>query len=425
MSYEFFVSLRYLKAKRKSAFISIITAISTAGVALGVMALIIVLAVMTGFEEDLKDKILGTNAHIVVLRNDGPIENYEEVVTKLQQYKGVVAATPFIYSQVMLSADKDVSGVVLRGIDPETDKKVTNLYKAMVNGSIDDLEIKPTTNSSSVVADSLPGLIIGKELANRLHVSVGDRINVISPLGNITPLGMVPKMKGFKVVGIFNTGMFEYDSTLAYVSLPEAQTFLNMEGSVTGIQLRVKDVYGTGKIVQQINKDFGFSYYARDWMEMNRNILFALKTEKVVMFIILTLIVLVAAFGIASTLFMLVMEKHRDIAILKSMGATNRSIMKIFVLEGLIIGAMGTITGVLAGLVIALNLEKIVGIVQRLTGFALFDKHVYYLDRFPSQVVPSDVVTIAVTAIIISFIATLYPSWQASKLLPAEAFRYE
>ncbi|HLO26827.1 MAG TPA: lipoprotein-releasing ABC transporter permease subunit [Geobacteraceae bacterium] len=424
MPYELFIGLRYLKAKRKSTFISIITLISTAGVALGVMALIIVLAVMTGFEEDLKDKILGTNAHIVVLRSNGSIDNYAAVVDRLKGFRGVVAATPFIYSQVMVSSGKNVSGVVLRGIDTKTDPLVTNLHKSLVEGKLTDLDEK-TSAPLADAAPPRPGLIIGKELAKNLNLYVGDPINIISPLGNITPLGMVPKLKQFRVAGIFNTGMFEYDSTLAYVSLDEAQSFLGLDGTVTGIQLKVADVYKTGTLVRLINRELGFPYYARDWMQMNKNILFALKTEKMVMFIILTLIVLVAAFGIASTLFMVVMEKTKDIAILKSMGATGRSIMRIFVLEGLIIGFFGTIVGVLGGLLVALNLEPIVGLVQRLTGFELFSKDVYYLDRFPSQVVPSDVLLISVTAILISFVATLYPSWQASRMQPAEALRYE
>jgi lipoprotein-releasing system permease protein len=219
--------------------------------------------------------------------------------------------------------------------------------------------------------------------------------------------------------------MFEYDSTLAYVALGEAQSFLGMGDTVTGIQLKVADVYKTGDIVRNINRNIGFPYYARDWMQMNKNILFALKTEKMVMFIILTLIVLVAAFGIASTLFMVVMEKTKDIAILKSMGSTGSSIMRIFILEGLIIGVTGTMLGVMGGLLVALNLEQIVGFVQRVTGFELFSKDVYYLDRFPSLVIPGDVLLISVTAVIISFLATLYPSWQASRMAPAEALRYE
>ena len=426
MPYELFISLRYLKAKRKSAFISIITLISTAGVALGVMALIIVLAVMTGFEMDLKEKILGTNAHLVVLKNGSTIDNYPELMQKLSKYDGVLAATPFIYNQVMLTSGKSVSGVVLRGIDPETDQKVTNLHKAMISGKLSALLPE---NGSIMLKDSnassLPGVIIGKELARNLNLFPGDRINVVSPMGNMTPLGMVPKMKGFRVAGIFHTGMFEYDSTIAYVWIKDAQEFFAMGDSVTGIQLKVSDVYATTALSKRINSDLGIDYHARDWMQMNKNILFALKTEKVVMFIILTLIVLVAAFGIASTLFMLVMEKTRDIAILKSMGASGRSIMKIFILEGLIIGTSGTLAGLVSGLLIAKNLESIVGFVQKVTGFELFSRDVYYLDRFPSHVVPMDVMIISITAIVISFIATLYPSWQASRLLPSEALRYE
>ena len=416
MPFELFIGLRYLKAKRKSTFISLITLISVAGVALGVMALIIVLAVMTGFEEDLKDKILGTNAHIVVLNATGAVQDYQRVLKKVQGIDGVVAATPFIYNQVMLSSGKNVSGVVLRGIDVASDAKVTNLHKSIVEGSLQALN----ANSGQT-----PGLVIGKELAKNLGLFLGDTVDVISPMGNITPFGMMPKMRHFHVSGIFNTGMFEYDSTLAYVSLSEAQNFLALGDVVTGIQLKVRDVYRTGELAQTINRELGPPFHARDWMQMNKNILFALKTEKSVMFIILTLIVLVAAFGIASTLFMVVMEKTRDIAILKSMGATSRSIMRIFVFEGVIIGVLGTAIGVLSGLLVALNLGPIVDLVQKVTGFELFSKDIYYLDHFPSQVIPSDVLLISVTAVLISFAATLYPSWAASRLSPAEALRYE
>ncbi len=424
MPYELFIGLRYLKAKRKSTFISIITVISTSGVALGVLALIVVLAVMTGFEESLKTKIMGTNAHLVVLAGPNGITRYTPLMETLKKFDGVVAATPFIYSQVMLTSGKNVSGVVLRGVDLATDLKVTNLHRAVCDGSIEKLESvsgRPTAGSEP----PLPGIMIGRELAKSLNLFVGDTLNVVSPMGTITPMGMIPKIKKFKVVALFNTGMFEYDSTLAYVTLSNAQEFLGMGDGVTGIQLKVSDVYKTGTLVKQINQGLGAPYYARDWMQMNKNILFALKTEKMVMFIILTLIVLVAAFGIASTLFMVVMEKTKDIAILKSMGATGRSIMKIFVLEGLIIGVTGTTIGIVGGLLIACNLEALVDLIQRLTGFELFSKDVYYLDRFPSQVIPGDVVLIGVTAVLISFLATLYPAWQASKMAPAEALRYE
>lgn len=420
MPFELFIGLRYLKAKRKSTFISIITFISTAGVSLGVMALIVVLAVMTGFEVDLKEKILGTNAHLVVIRNGAPMGNYRSVMEKLKSIKGVQAATPFIYNQVMLSSGKNVSGVVLRGIDVVTDRQVTRLSSSLVEGNLVALD-----PGMSQGADPTPGLLVGKELAKHLNLFVGDRVNVISPMGNITPLGMMPRMKPFKLVGIFNTGMFEYDSTLAYVSLGQAQNFFDLGDTVTGIQLKVDDVYHTGELARTINSEMGADFYARDWMQMNRNILFALKTEKMVMFIILTLIVLVAAFGIASTLFMVVMEKTRDIAILKSMGATGGSIMKIFVLEGLIIGIIGTILGVASGLLVSHNLEPIIGFIQKITGQNFFSKDIYYLDHFPSLVVQSDVILISITAVLISFMATLYPAWQASRMLPAEALRYE
>ena len=419
MSYELFIALRYLRAKRRSAFISIITFISTSGVALGVMALIIVLAVMTGFEEDLKEKILGTNAHIVVLKSSGAMDDYRGVMEQARGIRGVTAATPFIYSQVMLSSGKNVSGVVLRGMDPGSDATVTNFRKSLVEGNLAGLEPGGGPGGSE------PGIVIGRELARNLNLAVGDKVSVISPLGTLTPLGMIPKMKPFRVVGLFNTGMFEYDSTLAYVGLAQAQAFLSLGDAVTGIQLRVADVYRTGGISKEINRALGYPYYARDWMQMNKNILFALRTEKMVMFIILTLIVLVAAFGIASTLFMVVMEKTKDIAILKSMGGTGLSVMKIFVLEGLVVGVIGTFFGVLGGLLIALNLETIVTVIQHLTGLQFFSKDVYYLDHFPSRVIPGDVALISVTAILISFVATLYPSWQASRLPPAQALRYE
>ena len=416
MPFELFIGLRYLKAKRKSTFISLITLISVAGVALGVMALIIVLAVMTGFEEDLKEKILGTNAHVVILNGTGAVEDYQKLLKQVKLVDGVLAATPFIYNQVMLSTGRNVSGVVLRGIEVKTDAQVTNLHKSMVEGSLQSLD------DSSL---KTPGLVVGKELAKNLGLYLGETVDVISPMGNITPMGMMPKLKRFHVAGIFNTGMFEYDSTLAYVSLSEAQQFLGMGDVVTGIQLRVRDVYKTGELARALNEQLGPPYHARDWMQMNKNILFALKTEKAVMFIILTLIVLVAAFGIASTLFMVVMEKTRDIAILKSMEATSRSIMQIFVLEGVIIGILGTAIGVLSGLLVALNLEPIVDVVQKVTGFELFSKDIYYLDHFPSQVIPADVMLISITAVVISFAATLYPSWAASRMSPAEALRYE
>ncbi|HXX33783.1 MAG TPA: lipoprotein-releasing ABC transporter permease subunit [Thermodesulfobacteriota bacterium] len=416
MKYEWFIGLRYLKAKRKQSFISIITIISILGVWLGVWVMITVLSVMSGFEKTLKEKILGTQAHLVVLKaNQEGMDQYEEVVKEVEQVKGVVSATPFIFSQVMLSSESSVLGVVLNGIDPDRVGKVIELAHNMKAGSLQDLK---TEGESS-------GIILGVELAKRLGVSINDPIQVISPLGTITPMGMMPKMKRFRVVGIFYSGMYDFDNTLAYISIPSAQKFLNMDSRVTGIEIKTDDIYKVKKIGKEIHQKLGFPFWTKDWMEMNRNLFSALKLEKIVMFILLVLTVLVAAFNIISTLIMVVMEKHKDIAILKSMGARSSGILKIFVIEGLVIGVVGTILGVIQGLMIALNMNAIQEFLERQLGYKLLASDVYYIDRLPSQVNPLDVGLIIVTVIGISLLATLYPSWRASRLDPAEALRYE
>jgi lipoprotein-releasing system permease protein len=416
MRYEWFIGLRYLKAKRKQTFISIITLISIVGFALGVWALIVVLAVMSGFEKTLKEKILGTQAHLVVLKTSQEgMDRYEEVVKEVEQVKGVVSATPFILSQVMLSSESNVFGVVLNGIDPDRVGKVIELARNMKAGRLQDLKAE---------GDS-PGIILGVELAKRLGVSLNDAIQVISPLGTMTPVGMMPKMKRFRVMGIFYSGMYDFDNTLAYISIPSAQKFLNMDSRVTGIEIKTSDVYKVKKIGKEIRQKLGFPFWTRDWMEMNRNLFSALKLEKVAMFIILVLIVLVAAFNIISTLIMVVMEKNKDIAILKSMGAPSKGILRIFIIEGGVIGVVGTFFGTVVGLATALNLEKVSGFVENLFGFKILPSDVYYIDKLPSQVNPLDIGLIVMTAILISLLATLYPSWRASKLDPAEALRYE
>lgn len=416
MRYEWFIGLRYLKAKRKQTFISIITLISIVGFALGVWALIVVLAVMSGFEKTLKEKILGTQAHLVVLKTSQEgMDRYEEVVKEVEQVKGVVSATPFILSQVMLSSESNVFGVVLNGIDPDRVGKVIELARNMKAGRLQDLKAE---------GDS-PGIILGVELAKRLGVSLNDAIQVISPLGTMTPMGMMPKMKRFRVMGIFYSGMYDFDNTLAYISIVSAQKFLNMGSRVTGIEIKTSDVYKVKKIGKEIRQKLGFPFWTRDWMEMNRNLFSALKLEKVAMFIILVLIVLVAAFNIISTLIMVVMEKNKDIAILKSMGAPSKGILRIFIIEGGVIGVVGTFFGTVVGLATALNLEKVSGFVENLFGFKILPSDVYYIDKLPSQVNPLDVGLIVMTAILISLLATLYPSWRASKLDPAEALRYE
>jgi lipoprotein-releasing system permease protein len=418
MKYEWFIGLRYLKAKRKQTFISIITIISIVGVAVGVMTLIVVLAVMSGFEKTLKEKILGTQAHLVVLKaNQQGMDHYEEVLKQVQEVKDVVSAAPFIFNQVMLSSESNVSGVVIKGIDPDRVGKVTELAHNMKAGRLQDLKESGDHDPS--------GIILGAELAKHLGVTLNDAIQVVSPLGTMTPMGMMPKMKRFRVVGIFYSGMYEYDNTMAYVSLESAQKFFGMGARVTGIEIKTDDIYKVKEIGKEIRQKLGFPFWTKDWMEMNRNLFSALKLEKIAMFIILVLIVLVAALNIISTLIMVVMEKNKDIAILKSMGTPSKGILRIFIIEGGIIGVVGTALGTILGLGIALNLDKIVAFLENRFGFKIFSPDIYYIEKFPSQVNPMDVGLIVMTAIFISLLATLYPSWRASKLDPAEALRYE
>jgi lipoprotein-releasing system permease protein len=418
MKYEWFIGLRYLKAKRKQTFISIITVISIAGVMVGVMALIVVLAVMSGFENTLKEKILGTQAHLNLLKaTQEGMDQYQEVAKRVEETKGVVSAAPFIISQVMLSSESNVFGVVLKGIDPDRVGRVTELAHNLKAGRLEDLK-------GGKEGDP-PGIILGVELAKHLSVSLNDSIQVISPLGTVTPMGMMPKMRRFRVKGIFYSGMYEFDNTMAYVSLESAQKFFSMGDRVTGIEIKTNDIYKVKEVGQEIRRKMGFPFWTKDWMEMNRNLFSALRLEKIAMFIILVLIVLVAAFNIISTLIMVVMEKNKDIAILKSMGASSRSILKIFTIEGGVIGVVGTILGTILGLAAAFNLEKITDFVESLFGFKILSSDVYYIDKLPSQVNPLDVTLIVLTAVLISLLATLYPSWRASKLDPAEALRYE
>ncbi len=425
MSYELLISLRYLRAKRKQIFVSIITFISIAGIFLGVAALIIVLAVMNGFENDLRNKILGINSHIVLMQYSGAMKDYQRVMKEIEHVEGVVASTPFIYTQAMLKNGGRTGGVVLRGMATDNAQKVINLGR-MQEGNLDNLsERHRGTLKLNKENSELPGIVIGKELAKNMGLFLFETVNIISPMGMATPMGMIPRMKKFVVVGIFDSGFYEYDSTLAYLSLKDCQEFLNMGEHVTGLEIKVTDIYKADIIAKSIEKKLGFPFWARNWMEMNKNLFLALKLEKRVMFIILSLIVLVAAFNIITTLIMVVMEKNKDIAILKSMGATSKSIMKIFIIQGVTIGAVGTLLGCLGGLSVAFNLEKISIFIEKMFGFKILPGDVYYLSQLPSQVNYSDVVIIVIGTMLICFLSTIYPSRRASSLDPAEALRYE
>ncbi len=425
--YEFFISRRYLSAKRKQIFVSIITFISIFGIFLGVAALIIVLAVMNGFEEDLRTKILGIRSHIELTTDmTGPMKNYQQVQERVADIEGVVASTPFIYSQAMIRNGNAVTGVVMRALDTQSAFKVINLGK-IKEGNIEYLNKIPQEVSKIYKNENVPleGIVIGKEMARNLGIFLYDPITIISPVSISTPMGMVPRMKKFIVVGIFESGFYEYDSTLAYLSLKSCQDFLKMGDTVTGIDIKVNDIYKADVVSHKIQNKLGFPFWTQNWMQMNKNFFSALKLEKRVMFIILSLIVLVAAFNIISALIMIVMEKSKDIAILKSMGATSRSIMKIFIYQGLIVGVVGTTLGCIAGLTIAFNIQKVSLFVEKIFHFKILPGDVYYLSELPSKVNYGDVAIIVAGTLLICFLSTIYPSLRASKSDPAEALRYE
>ncbi len=391
------------------------------------MALIVVIAVMSGFGKDLRDKILGTNSHVVVTNiNREMIKNYEDVLRQVKGVDGVTAAAPFIMNQVMLIHEDSVSGIVVRGVNPELEATVSDLEKNLIAGTLKQLTTKPRTeNGRPSVKNRRDGIILGKELSRRMGVISGDIVSMVSPVSRITPVGLIPRMKLFKVIGIFETGMYEYDSNLAFISIKAAQKFFSMKDGVSGIEIRVADIEQAGVIASELQEKLGFPYFVRDWMRMNRNLFSALKLEKIVMFIILILIIFVAAFNIISTLFMLVMEKSKEIAVLKSMGASRVSIMKIFSYQGLIIGLVGTLLGCAVGFTIVPNLNEIVGFIESVFGIVAFPSDIYYLDRLPSEIQYMDSLLIIIFSIIICYTASLYPAWRASKLDPIDGLRYE
>jgi len=404
--FEWFISFRYLRARHKQRFISLISLISVAGITMGVMALIVVLAVYSGFTNGLRDQILGINSHIIVQRLGGIMPEYTLTRDRIMTVSDVTGATPYLYAQTLLSGPRGGTGVVLRGIDPATARGVIALPEQMIEGSVEGLIQDKDAR--------IPNIILGIAMAADLHVSVGDKIRLISPSGPLTPMGVIPRIKTCRVSGIFESGMYEYDSTIAYMHIPAVQNFLESGDVAHGIEVTVKEkeLNRADRVGKRIVELLGGGFVAKDWMSMNRNLFAAFKLEKIGMFICVALIILVAALNIISALIMVVMEKEKDIAILKSMGTTSKSIMKIFFNQGLIIGLSGTFLGVVGGL----------GLCELLSRYKFIElpSNVYPMNTLPIKVLPMDVTIIAVSAIVITLSATIYPSWKASQVKPAE-----
>jgi lipoprotein-releasing system permease protein len=407
MGYSLFVARKYIGAGRRSAFITAITVISVAGVALGVLALIIVLAVMNGFENEVIKRIVGTNAHIIV-RNEAGIERYEEVLTRLRGMPRVTGVAPFVFSKAMVISREATDALFVRGVDLERETEVTDISSY----------IRPGGFRFGRDEAGLAEIVIGKEVAYSLKVAIGDTLLLArGDISESSPLGIEPLFKRFVVAGYFDSGMYDYDAAFGFISLEDAQEFYSLGDRVTGVSVRIDDMYEAPAIGQAISLLLGDGYLVSDWIHLNRNLFTWMKMEKKVMFIILNLIIVVAAFNIASTLIMVVMQRTRDIGILKSMGATSKAVMRIFMLQGLIIGVIGTALGTAGGIVLARILDRYELI--RLPG------DVYFIETVPVLLQATDISAVAAVAILICFAATLYPAWQAARLVPVEAIRYE
>ena len=410
---EIFIGLRYTRAKQRSGFISFISMTSMLGVALGVMALITVLSVMNGFEAQLREKILGMASHVTISEYQNALHNWGELGHDLSEIDDVTGWAPFVNAEVMLSANQRVSGSLLRGVLPEKEGAVSDIAEKMIDGSLDQLQ------SSGF------GVILGAELARYLRVSVGDKVTVITPQVTPTPAGILPRLRRFTVTGLFEVGMYEYDRNLALMHLDDGSKLLRLNKGVTGLRVKLKDMfqapYVTHKIAQKLTPNYNIS----NWTMEHSNFFKAIKTEKRVMFIILMLIVAVAAFNIVSTLVMVVTDIQSEIAILRTLGLTPRSVMGVFMVQGTLIGLVGTVFGVLSGVALALNVETIVHTIEQFFHVQFLPADIYYISELPSKLVWSDVVTIATYSFFLSFISTIYPAWKASRVNPAEALRYE
>ena len=415
MKYEFFIGLRYLRARRQETFISLITVISVLGVMIGVMTLNVVMAVMSGFEETLRDRLLGINAHISVVKSGDPMRDYERVIEKLRQEKDVIAASPTVYGQVMLTSGARVSGVVVRGVDPDRVNQVVDLQSYLLKGKLAELKSRHAIQVQERTV-LLPGVILGERLAAQLGVFEGSPVQVVSPLGSPTAIGVIPKVRRFVVIGIMKTGMSEIDSAMVFMGLAEAQNFFDLEGAATNIEMKIRDVKNSRAVAERLQRQLGFPYLAEDWTRLWPNLFSALQLEKTVYFLVLLLMILVGAFNIVATLVMVVMEKRKDIAILRSMGATQQSIRKIFLFKGCFIGVVGTVLGVLLGLLVCAFIAQY--------EFAL-PEGMFLIATVPVRVYWSNFLLVAVASFIVCLLASIYPSRQAAKLDPVEIIRYE
>jgi len=408
-----FIGLRYTRAKKRTQFISFITLTSILGIALGVTALITVLSVMNGFEAELRERILGMTAHATMTGRDGTLYDWPRLAEALRDQPNLLATAPFVQGQVMLSAERRVSGAMLRGVDPALEPGVSEIGDNMQAGTLDTLR-----------AGSYR-IVLGAELAAHLGVIPGDAVTVISPQLNATPAGILPRLRRFTVSGVFQVGMYEYDRNMAIIHLDDAAKLFRLDEGVSGLRLKLDDLFGAPAITTRLATQFGRDYRVSDWTQAHSNFFRAIQTEKRVMFIILLLIVAVAAFNIVSTLVMVVTDKRGDIAILKTQGLSSPAVMGIFIVLGTVIGAVGTLLGTVGGVVLALNVETIVPAIEKLFGMQFLAADVYYISDLPSKLLWSDVYLIASMAFVLSLLATLYPAWQAARVNPAEVLRYE
>lgn len=410
--YELFIGLRYTRAKRRNHFISFISLISMLGITLGVGALIIVLSVMNGFQEELRARILGVAAHVQITGPDNFLSDWQPVAEQALANPQVEAAAPFVNAQGMLSYSGNVRGALVRGIVPQAEEQVADLGEHMLAGSLDRLQPGEF------------GIVLGGELARALGVYPGDQVTLIAPQGLVTPAGLIPRLKQFRVVGVFEVGHYEYDSGLALVHVQDAQRLYQLGERVSGVRLKLHDLFEARTVARELSMQLG-NVYISDWTRHHATFFRAIEIEKRVMFIILTLIVAVAAFNIVSTLVMVVTDKQADVAILRTLGASPASIMKIFLVQGAIIGVIGTLLGVVFGVVVALNIDVIVPAIEQLFNVQFLSKEVYLISELPSDVQIDDVIGVTAVALVLSLLAGLYPSWRASRVRPAEALRYE